>query len=157
MGSEMCIRDRSSIDFFDRKNYGQVSSPVIDSWVINNHANVVIETIKDEVIGDLVYTTGSGQYLDYGHIELPQPIAGLPGDLHQADITDDYQWIIAPDWDGTIYPFGGLSVSGIAHTPFTYGHVSVFDYESGRRADIQLDGIGTVSYTHLTLPTIYSV
>ena len=132
----------SSIDFFDRRNYGQVSTAVIDSWIIANHANVVIETIKDEVIGDLVYTAGAGQYLDYGHIELPQPISGLPGNLHQADITDDYQWIIAPDWDGTIYPFGGLSVSGDAHTPFTFGFSSVFDYESGRRADIQLDGVG---------------
>ena len=132
----------SSIDFFDRRDYGQVSTAVIDSWIIANHANVVIETIKDEVIGDLVYTAGAGQYLDYGHIELPQPIAGLPGNLHQADITDDYQWIIAPDWDGSIYPFGGLSISGDAYTPFTFSHVNVFDYSSGRRADIQLDGVG---------------
>ena len=132
----------SSIDFFDRRDYGQVSNAVIDSWIIANHANVVIETIKDEVIGDLVYTAGAGQYLDYGHVELPQPISGLPGDLHQADITDDYQWVIDPLLSSTIYPFGGLDVSGIAHTPFTFAFASVFDYESGRRADIQLDGVG---------------
>ena len=132
----------SSIDFFDYRDYGQVSSPVIDSWVIANHANVVIETIKDEVIGDLVYTAGSGQYLDCGHIELPQPIAGLPGNLHEADVREDYEWVIAPDWDGSIYPFGGLSVSGSAQTPFSLSHTSDFDYDSGRRADIQLDGVG---------------
>ncbi len=132
----------SSIDFFKRRDYGQVSDPVIDSWVIANHANVVIETIKDEVLQDLVYTIGTGGYLDCGHIEIPQPIAGLPGNLHEADAREDYEWIIAPDWDGSIYPFGGLSVSGSAHTPFGHAHTAVFDYESGRRADIQLDGVG---------------
>ena len=132
----------SSIDFFTRRDYGDILDPVIDSWVIANHANVVIETIKNEVLENLVYTTTTGAYVDCGHIEIPQPIAGLPGNLHEADGTEDYQWVIAPDWDGSIYPFGGLSVSGSAHTPFGHAHTAVFDYESGRRADIQLDGVG---------------
>ena len=130
----------SSVDWFIGRDYGSVASPVVDSWVIQNHANVVIETIKDEFIQDLVYTTTSGAYLDYGHIEIPQTVSGLPGPINPADATEDYQWIIDPFLSSTIYPFGAFKIGGEAYTPFGFAHSTTFDYTSGRRADIQVDG-----------------
>ncbi len=130
----------SSVDWFIGRDYGEVGSPVVDSWVIQAHANVVIETIKDEFISDLVYTETTGAYLDYGHIEIPQTVSGLPGPISPADATEDYQWIIDPFSSSTIYPFGAFKIGGEAYTPFGFAHVATFDYTSSRRADIQVDG-----------------
>jgi hypothetical protein len=95
----------SSIDLLNRISYGSVASPVIDSWVIANHATKVIEDYKDDFLTDLVESAG-GDYFDYGFLELPN-VAGLPN-LNAPDATEDYQFIRDPELDASRYPFGVL-------------------------------------------------
>ena len=95
----------SSIDLLNRISYGSVASPVIDSWVIADHANKIIEDYKDSFLTDLV-NSGGGDYFDYGFLELPN-VAGLPN-LNAPDATEDYQFIRDPELDASRYPFGVL-------------------------------------------------
>ena len=95
----------SSVDLLNRISYGSVASPVIDSWVIADHANKIIEDYKDSFLTDLV-NSGGGDYFDYGFLELPN-VAGLPN-LNAPDATEDYQFIRDPELDASRYPFGVL-------------------------------------------------
>ena len=52
--------------YFD---YGSVANPTIDSWVIANHSDVVIQDHANDRIIDLVYSGGTtGNYVDHGSI-----------------------------------------------------------------------------------------
>ena len=95
----------SSVDLLNRISYGSVASPVIDSWIIADHANKVIEDYKDSFLTDLV-NSGGGDYFDYGFLELPN-VAGLPN-FNAPDATEDYQFIRDPELDASRYPFGVL-------------------------------------------------
>ena len=118
----------SSIDLLNRISYGSVASPVIDSWVIANHATKVIEDYKDDFLTDLVESAG-GDYFDYGFLELPN-VAGLPN-LNAPDATEDYQFIRDPELDASRYPFGWLfkvsGRSGGVKVVINLRHIAVLD------------------------------
>ena len=130
-----------SIDWFTSRDYGSVSQTPLDSWVIQNHANETIQSLANDRIVDLVYSGGTtGQYFDCGNIEIPQPILGMHAtSIHAADGIEDYQWIIAPDYDGTVYPFGGLHITGSAYVPITFRMPVVYE-PAVKRADINIGG-----------------
>lgn len=95
----------SSIDLLNRISYGSVASPVIDSWVIANHATKVIQDYRNDRLVDLV-ETGGGDFFDYGFLE-QENIGGLPN-INTPDATEDYQFIRDPELDASRYPFGVL-------------------------------------------------
>ena len=95
----------SSIDLLNRISYGSVASPVIDSWVIADHANKVIQDYRNDKLVDLVEGSG-GDYFDYGFLE-QENIGGLPN-INTPDATEDYQFIIDPELGASRYPFGVL-------------------------------------------------
>ena len=95
----------SSIDLLNRISYGSVASPVIDSWVIADHATKVIQDYRNDKIVDLVEGTG-GDYFDYGFLE-QENVGGLPN-INTPDATEDYQSIIDPELGASRYPFGVL-------------------------------------------------
>ena len=86
-------------------SYGSVASPVIDSWVIADHANKVIQDYRNDKLVDLVEGSG-GDYFDYGFLE-QENIGGLPN-INTPDATEDYQFIIDPELGASRYPFGVL-------------------------------------------------
>ena len=56
-------------DPFYYHDYGLVSADPIDSWVIANHADVVIQDHANDRIVDLVYTgPTTSAYVDYGEV-----------------------------------------------------------------------------------------
>ena len=95
----------SSIDLLNRISYGSVASPVIDSWVIADHATKVIQDYRNDKLVDLVEGTG-GDYFDYGFLE-QENVGGLPN-INTPDATEDYQFIIDPELGASRYPFGVL-------------------------------------------------
>ena len=95
----------SSVDLLNRISYGSVASPVIDSWVIADHANKVIQDYRNDKLVDLVEGSG-GDYFDYGFLE-QENIGGLPN-INTPDATEDYQFIIDPELGASRYPFGVL-------------------------------------------------
>ena len=95
----------SSIDLLNRISYGSVASPVIDSWVIADHATKVIQDYRNDKLVDLVEGSG-GDYFDYGFLE-QENVGGLPN-INTPDATEDYQSIIDPELGASRYPFGVL-------------------------------------------------
>jgi hypothetical protein len=118
----------SSIDLLNRISYGSVASPVIDSWVIANHATKVIQDYRNDKIVDLVEGSG-GDYFDYGFLE-QENIGGLPN-INTPDATEDYQFIRDPDLDASRYPFGHLfkfsGRSGGVKVVINLRHIAVLD------------------------------
>jgi hypothetical protein len=97
----------TSIDEYVHLDYGLVSTPAIDSVVIQTIANDPLTTYQSIKIIDLVTPgSGSGNYFDYGYLEQPLE-AGLFGVQDAPDVTDDYQSIMD---SATIYPFGRLQL-----------------------------------------------
>ena len=95
----------SSVDLLNRISYGSVASPVIDSWVIADHATKVIQDYRNDKLVDLVEGSG-GDYFDYGFLE-QENVGGLPN-INTPDATEDYQSIIDPELGASRYPFGVL-------------------------------------------------
>ena len=118
----------SSIDLLNRISYGSVASPVIDSWVIANHATKVIQDYRNDRLVDLV-ETGGGDFFDYGFLE-QENIGGLPN-INTPDATEDYQFIRDPDLDASRYPFGHLfkfsGRSGGVKVVINLRHIAVLD------------------------------
>ena len=97
----------TSIDEYVHLDYGLVSSPAIDSVVIQTIATDPLTTYQNVKIIDLVISgSTSGNYFDYGYLEQPLD-AGLFGVQDAPDVTDDYQYILD---SATIYPFGRLQL-----------------------------------------------
>jgi len=118
----------SSIDLLNRISYGSVASPVIDSWVIADHATKVIQDYRNDKIVDLVEGSG-GDYFDYGFLE-QENVGGLPN-INTPDATEDYQFIRDPDLDASRYPFGHLfkfsGRSGGVKVVINLRHIAVLD------------------------------
>ena len=119
--------NQSSTDLYVDVDYGFVASPVIDSWVIANHASKVIEDYKDDKLFDLV-ESGGGDFIDYGFIETAN-LAGLPGANNLPDATEDYGTIIDPQYERSIYPMGHLfkfsGLSGGVKVVINLRHIAV--------------------------------
>ena len=58
--------------------HGSVASPVIDSWIIADHANKSLKTTRT---ASSILSTLVADYFDYGFLELPN-VAGLPTSTH---------------------------------------------------------------------------
>jgi len=125
----------TSIDEYVHLDYGLVSSPAIDSVVIQTIANDPLTTYQNIKIIDLV-TPGStsGNYFDYGYLEQPL-VAGLFGVQDAPDVTDDYQYILD---SATIYPFGRLQL-GLASVD-TKTNFSLLHIGNPEGAQIKIGG-----------------
>ncbi len=84
----------SSIVDYNHYDYGNVQDAIINSWIIQDHANVVIEDYSNILLLDLVTGVVGSQanYTDYGYIN----------DIYPT-VIDDYEYIIP---NITRYPFG---------------------------------------------------
>ena len=138
--------NQSSTDLYVDVDYGFVASPVIDSWVIANHASKVIEDYKDDKLFDLV-ESGGGDFIDYGFIETAN-LAGLPGANNLPDATEDYGTIIDPQYERSIYPMGHLfkfsGRSGGVKVVINLRHIAVLDKPTlkiGGEASIRLPNV----------------
>ena len=121
--------NQSSTDLYVDVDHGFVASPVIDSWVIADHASKVIEDYKDDKLFDLV-ESGGGDFIDYGFIETAN-LAGLPGANNLPDATEDYGTIIDPLYERSIYPMGHLfkitGAEGGVKVVIRLRHIAVLD------------------------------
>ena len=138
--------NQSSTDLYVDVDYGFVASPVIDSWVIANHASKVIEDYKDDKLFDLV-ESGGGDFIDYGFIETAN-LAGLPGANNLPDATEDYGTIIDPQYERSIYPMGHLfkfsGRSGGVKVVINLRHIAVLDKPTlkiGGEASVRLPNV----------------
>jgi len=138
--------NQSSTDLYVDVDYGFVASPVIDSWVIANHASKVIEDYKDDKLFNLV-ESGGGDFIDYGFIETAN-LAGLPGANNLPDATEDYGTIIDPQYERSIYPMGHLfkftGLSGGVKVVINLRHIAVLDKPTlkiGGEASIRLPNV----------------
>ena len=148
--------NQSSTDLYIDRDYGFVSSAVIDSWVLANHASKVLEDYKNDKLIDLIESGGGDQnYLNYGFIETAN-IAGLPGANNLPDAREDYGTIIDPLYERSIYPMGRLfKITGKeVRVVINLRHIAVLDKPTlkiGGEVSVRLpnkqDGSGTLFTT----------
>ena len=93
-----------------------------------------------------VFGTNTGGQLGQGNRTQHSSPVQVPGTWSY--VTQGYQWTSAINTDGELWMFGG-NVEGV----LGQNQPSNTEYSS----PVQVPGTTSVSYTHLTLPTIYSV
>ena len=152
MGSEMCIRDRIYVLFSDLEGFTKMSHaipPEMVAKLLNRYLELLSQVVLDhggvidKYVGDAVVAFWGA------------PIA-RPDDAERAAKAGHAMWQAGEDFRKEVADMDpDLPKIGKTRVGLHFGEAVVGNFGGDSR--IQYTALGAVSYTHLTLPTIYSV